>query len=266
MWKQRRRWQTTALAGGGGFLMASMPLWLAASLAGTAVVAVWAVKCVRVGRSVDRYARYWAAPQGEPGGLLYVALGDSAAQGVGASSPERGYVGLLADRMRARTGMPVQIVNLSQSGATLHDLIRDQLPLLAKLRPDVVTVDIGGNDVLRYHPRRFGDDVCLLTGGLPQGAAVADVPYFMHGRWERRAADATAVLAGCVRANNLRSVPLHDAEQSRGWKAMLTDYAADWFHPNDRGHRVWADAFWSELIDHPALTDRVPTVASRRAR
>lgn len=29
---------------------------------------------------------------------------------------------------------------------------------------------------------------------------------------------------------------------------MITDFAADWFHPNDRGHRLWADAFW-EAID-----------------
>jgi lysophospholipase L1-like esterase len=28
---------------------------------------------------------------------------------------------------------------------------------------------------------------------------------------------------------------------------MLTQFAADWFHPNDRGHRVWADAFWARI-------------------
>jgi vancomycin resistance protein YoaR len=28
---------------------------------------------------------------------------------------------------------------------------------------------------------------------------------------------------------------------------MATDFAADWFHPNDRGHRVWADAFWAAM-------------------
>jgi lysophospholipase L1-like esterase len=28
---------------------------------------------------------------------------------------------------------------------------------------------------------------------------------------------------------------------------MFTLYAADWFHPNDRGYQVWADAFWLEL-------------------
>ena len=35
---------------------------------------------------------------------------------------------------------------------------------------------------------------------------------------------------------------------------MLTDFAADWFHPNDRGSRVWADAFWIVLKDLPALS------------
>ena len=30
-----------------------------------------------------------------------------------------------------------------------------------------------------------------------------------------------------------------------------TDFAADWFHPNDRGHRVWADAFWEAMARRP---------------
>jgi len=28
---------------------------------------------------------------------------------------------------------------------------------------------------------------------------------------------------------------------------MLTQFAADWFHPNDRGYRVWAETFWVEI-------------------
>ncbi|MEO6204066.1 MAG: SGNH/GDSL hydrolase family protein, partial [Mycobacteriales bacterium] len=215
-----------------------------ARLVGVALVGWWAAKALRVKSSVGRYADYWAVPRGEPGGLLYVALGDSAAQGIGASRPERGYVGLLAQRMREQSGRTVQVVNLSSSGARLADLVRDQLPRLAELRPDVVTVAIGGNDVLLYDAKRFSDLVCELTAGLPAGAFVADVPYFMHGHWERRAAETGQLLASCAEANGLCVVGLHDAEQARGSVAMLTDFAADWFHPNDRGHRVWADAFW----------------------
>lgn len=225
----------------------------AGRLAGLALLGLWAAKAVRVGCSVGRYADYWAVPRGEAGGLLYVALGDSAAQGVGASRPERGYVGLLAQRMRERSGRPVQVVNLSRSGARLADLVRDQLPRLAELSPDVVTVDIGGNDVIVYDAERFSRLVCELTAGLPAGAFVADVPYFMHGHWERRAAETGQVLAGCAEENGLCVVRLHDAEQARGPAAMLTDFAADWFHPNDRGHRVWADAFWDRMANDPVL-------------
>lgn len=234
-----------------------MTRWLGRSpgrLAVVTMLTVWLARVVRVGRSVRRYAEYWAVPRGEVGGLLYVALGDSAAQGVGARRPERGYVGLLAQRMRDRSGRPVQVVNLSRSGARLADLVRDQLPLLAQLSPDVVTVDIGGNDVVRYDAARFSDLVCELTKGLPAGAFVADVPYFMHGHWERRATETGKILSGCAEANGLTVIRLHDAERARGFVAMLTDFAADLFHPNDRGHRVWADAFWSQIADVAVLT------------
>ena len=239
------------------------PIRGAERLAVLALLGVWAAKAVRLGCSVGRYADYWAVPRGEPGGLLYVALGDSAAQGVGASRPERGYVGLLAQWMRERSGRPVQVVNLSRSGARLADLVHDQLPRLAGLSPDVVTVDIGGNDVVLYDAERFSALVCELTAGLPVGTFIADIPYFMHGHWERRAAETGSLLAGCAKENGLFVVGLHDAEQARGRAAMLTDFAADCFHPNDRGHRVWADAFWDRMANDQALAP-VPIAALTR--
>jgi len=211
--------------------------------------AVWGVKLVRLGQSVDGYRSYWAEPRGDPGGLLYVALGDSAAQGIGASTPERGYVGLLAERMRERTGRPVQVVNLSVSGATISDLVDEQLPQLQGLQPDVVTVAIGGNDVRTYDAESFSAEVETLTAALPAGSFIADVPDFMHGSWEEHAIEAGGVIAASARAQGLRVVPLHQTQSGRGASAMATDFAADWFHPNDRGHRVWADAFWNELSD-----------------
>ena len=215
---------------------------------------VWGVKLVRLSHSVEANRTYWAEPRGEPGGLLYVALGDSAAQGIGASRPERGYVGLLAGRMREQTGHPVQVVNLSRSGATIRDLLNTQLPKLGELRPDVVTVAIGGNDVRSYQRARFSADVDELTAALPSGTYIADVPDFMHGRWGDRAAEAGGILAARAGAQQLRVVRLHDTQRDRGASAMLTDFAADWFHPNDRGHRVWADAFWNSMRHPPALS------------
>jgi hypothetical protein len=28
---------------------------------------------------------------------------------------------------------------------------------------------------------------------------------------------------------------------------MATDFAPDWFNPNDRGYRIWSDIFWSAI-------------------
>lgn len=214
---------------------------------GLLVCAVWAMRLRRLHRSVEGYARHWSQPCGEHGGLLYIALGDSAAQGIGASDPDHGYVGLLAERLRQSTGRPVRVVNLSRSGAKIVDVVRDQLPELAGRSPDLVTVDIGGNDIRRYDTDAYRRDVTALVEGLPSGAVIADIPFFMHGRFERDANAAAQLITAQAEKHGLRVACLHEAMRARGWGAMLTDYAADWFHPNDAGHRIWAQAFWEAL-------------------
>lgn len=216
---------------------------------------VWAVRLVRLARSVTTYAQYWGSARGEPGGLRYVALGDSAAQGIGAAKPDCGYVGLLARRMRDSSGRPVEVVNLSRTGARLDDVVEEQLPALAALgyEPDLVTVAVGGNDVRGYDRDRFNGAVERLTAALPAGAYVADVPFFGGGRWGRHARAAGDLLRASAVRRGLHPVALHAALERQGPAAVLTQFAADWFHPNDRGHRVWADAFWSAIRTDPVL-------------
>jgi lysophospholipase L1-like esterase len=192
-----------------------------------------------IGRARD----YWSVPRGAPHGLVYVALGDSLAQGLGASRPDLGYVGLLARRLG-----DARVVNLSVSGARVRDVLDDQLPALAMLpHIDVVTLDVGGNDVRDFDPSRFAPDVWELMSRLPAGTVVADIPYFMHGHWERDAQEASRLLQTAAAAHGIPVVPIHEVLRRRGWRGMFGDYAADFFHPNDRGHQIWADAFWSVL-------------------
>ena len=140
-------------------------------------------------------------------------------------------------------------MNLSRSGARISDVLDTQLPALAALgrEPDLLTVAIGGNDVRAYDRDVFAAATEGLTAALPVGAFVADAPYFMHGRWERDAQQAADLLTDSATGQGLRPVPLHEALRAQGPGAMLTQFAPDLFHPNDRGHRVWADAFWGEI-------------------
>ncbi len=226
-------------------------LWFVTVVVLVALLTVESVGLLQLRGSVGQYRAYWSLPRGDPGGLLYVALGDSTAQGIGASRPDRGYVGLVAERLRRSTGRPVRVVNLSHSGARIEDLLTDQLPRLRELHPDLVTVAIGGNDVRAFDRGRFMTQVDQLTTALPTGSVLADVPYFMHGRWERDAQQAADTVSRTAARHGLAVVPLHAALARQGAGAMLTEFAADWFHPDDRGYRVWADAFWIRIADLP---------------
>ena len=64
-----------------------------------------------INRHVDDYRAHWESrPQDHPEGVLhYVALGDSAAQGVGATHVGASYVSLLGERLASATGRRVSI-------------------------------------------------------------------------------------------------------------------------------------------------------------
>lgn len=187
--------------------------------------------------------RAWERRAQQPGELLYVAIGDSAAQGVGARDLDAGYVGLLAARLQRRTGRTVRVVNLSRYGARLDDALDRQLPRLAQLDPDLVTVAIGANDMVAYDAERFADGFARLLAALPRHAIVADLPCFHFGDREQDAVRASRTIADLVRTQGLAFAPLHRVtEKRRGWGSW-PEFTWDQFHPSAIGYRVWESAF-----------------------
>ena len=87
----------------------------------------------------------------EAAAFSYVALGDSLAAGVGDTSG--GYVARYADDVAADLALGVALQNLAVSGSTSGDLLAtltsDAGVRAAVAGADLVTLDIGGNDVLR---------------------------------------------------------------------------------------------------------------------
>lgn len=190
---------------------------------------------------------WWRTHAREKGELLYVAIGDSAAQGIGASEPNRGYVGILADHVRLATGRTVRVVNLSVSGATVDLAVRDQLPRLVRLTPDIVTVAIGANDIALWDPEVFTAGIRELFAALPAHALVADLPCFHFPHNERKVAVANRIVRAVAAEHGLTVVPLHETTKQQGLRGIATQFANDMFHPNDRGYRVWAEAFLPAL-------------------
>jgi acyl-CoA thioesterase-1 len=217
------------------------------------IVSVGVLRVMKLYHNIGSYAHYWQSRAAENGEFVYIALGDSAAQGLGASAPEKGYVGLLADRIQQTTGKTVRVVNLSVSGAKIQDVIQKQLPELQKYTPDLLTVEIGANDVnSSYDKAQFQKDYDELAAKLPKQAIVANIPYFGGiVRKNKVAIEASQAVAQVAQQDGLTLVNLQSETKNR---QSFLNYGADYFHPTDRGYRIWADAFWKVI--EPKLSSK----------
>lgn len=206
-------------------------------------------------------AAWWRDRRLLPGGFSYLALGDSTAQGIGASTPGRSYVGQLIERIEAGSTGPVRAWNLAVSGATSSLCARDQLRRAEKpLRkhPDLVTLAIGANDVAEWNPVAFHSNLNRILDVLPPHTIVGELPCFFLPPREGHVRDANRIIRTIADDRGLVVAPLHRATKERGLHGVLTEFAADAFHPNDRGYQVWADAFW------PLVNERVTAVLAQR--
>jgi acyl-CoA thioesterase-1 len=186
----------------------------------------------------------WAASneQARQGsGPLLVVLGDSAAQGVGASAYDRGWVGIVRDRLIERDGLAWRVVNLSRSGAKTRDVLDVQLP--AAPAADLLVAVVGGNDALHTKLPRWLADAHELVAALPAGAVVSTTA---RGVFERK----TRQVNEQVRAEAAaRGLPVADV-----WAHTGPPYRGLYFdglHPNDKGYLQWADAVWEAVTAAP---------------
>ncbi len=196
--------------------------------------------------SLEGFAKFWTGHnKSATGTFTYVALGDSTAQGIGSDKATGSYVGLLADRIAKQTGQKVRLINLSVSGAKINDVLTKQLSELKNYKPDLVTIEIGANDLANYNPQQFESQFNQLVTLLPKGTFISDMPYF-GGRIRKNgeALAANVFINKAVQGKDLHLVKLQDLTRQR---QSIRNYAVDLFHPSSRGYINWADAFWLEI-------------------
>ena len=148
------------------------------SARGRALSLIPGVRAVRA--QIGPYAEAWHRENVaalERSGPLWLVVGDSTAQGIGASAFDRGWVGQLRQLM-ASDGQEWRVINLSQSGGRVRDVLGDQLPLADRLglEPTLITVAVGANDL--RPSRRDGLEPGLeeLTAVLPPGTVIGTIP------------------------------------------------------------------------------------------
>jgi lysophospholipase L1-like esterase len=203
----------------------------------TAAVLVPGIR--RVLQQVVDYAQDWidankaALTQDYP---LWVVLGDSMSQGVGATAYDKGWVRLLRDQF-AKEGKPYRIINLSVSGARVEDVLQIQLPAMRKLgiQPALVTALVGSNNLINKRYRKtlvkgFGQ----MLDELPNGAVI--------GSLAQRSPQALAVNALLRQQAPLRHFKIADMTTTFNGP-VRNRVSSDFFHPNDLGYSEMAATF-----------------------
>ena len=211
----------------------------------------WANGVTAMREDCAAFARHWQAHNDrvlDLDGPLWVVLGDSTAQGLGALSPDGGYVGQVLAELRHHTGLPWQVLNLSVSGSLTRDVLGAQLPLVPA-HADLVTCGIGVNDILYTSPAKLFADLRALIAAVPDQTVLLDLP----------------LPAGCWGFLGRASVPyvtrinrtIHQAAAARGLPVAEVSahflppwtgkFASDCFHPSQDGYRDWARALLSAV-------------------
>jgi lysophospholipase L1-like esterase len=135
--------------------------------------------------------------------ISLVALGDSTVQAVGASSPELGTVGRVADQIRRETGREVHIDNVSVFGAKAADVVREQLGKVDLVGADIIIVAVGANDLLRKTDlESFRTSITELMAALPpKKTVVVDVAFLKSRDAYQRILDEARSARGILRGN-----------------------------------------------------------------
>lgn len=210
----------------------------------------------------------------------FVALGDSLTLGVGdpyRDGRPRGFADLLAGGLRDR-GDRLAYANLARPSVRTAEVLQTQVPEAVALRPDLVTVVVGANDViaLRFDAvvvaRVVDRALAALRQGCPNATILtATMPDLRHlnalaRRWRGR----TAALDEAIRRAAARH-RVHVVDVAVHPALGPSDLAPDRVHPSPHGHLRLARAFGAVLScpvpepRHMAPPGR-PEVARRACR
>jgi acyl-CoA thioesterase I len=207
----------------------------------------------------------------------YVALGDSTGVGVG-SGHDGGYPERLYQRLKA-AGVKAGILNLAESGATSADLLHGAVQKTVEVRPMLVTLGIGSNDLWRMVPlERFAANLSRIADGLEQTGATVLVSNIINlsrapiasrvGSWlpvplalvVQRIHQFNQVIGGLASRPRFKVLDLFTL--TGGMPDFVELFSGDGFHPNGVAYERWADALLADALQAARTWSPVQDLAS----
>jgi lysophospholipase L1-like esterase len=188
----------------------------------------------------------------------YVAIGDSQTEGLWDGDDSAGILGF-ADRLAAMLDElhpGLQYANLAIRGRRIRDVLDDQLPRALAMRPDLITVCVGMNDITRpgmlfdraiddldlLHQRLAESGATVVTTTFPDIARIVPIGRILSSRMLRT----NEAIVTAADRYGFKLVDLYSA-------ASMTQpdtWSDDRVHGSPKGHMLFAAAA-AEALDLP---------------
>ncbi len=192
--------------------------------------------------------------------FVYVAIGDSTVEGIGASESEKGYASLVYESIK-KENKRAQFYNLGKSGARIEDVVETQLEKTIRLQPNLITVSVGANDIrkrtslknferdLMYLVKSLGEKTKakIILNGLPDFSNAPAVPFLIRIYAKYMIKKYNEVLRGQTQKSNVTFVDL--SQSGLFVKKYPQLISPDGFHPSDLGYAFWAAAILNQAQD-----------------
>ncbi|MCX7108684.1 MAG: arylesterase [Proteobacteria bacterium] len=187
---------------------------------------------------------FFAAPVSSQGAVILV-LGDSISAGYGLDSPAQGWVGLLAEKIKA-SGKPWDIANASISGEVTAGGLSRVDALLAKHKPGILILELGANDGLRgLQPSLMQANLDeIINRAQKSGAKIVLLGMRIPPNYGKRFNDLfEAVFPVLAKQHGAAYVPF--LMEGVGGNAQLMQ--PDGLHPNAEAQPVLMRLVWEKL-------------------
>jgi acyl-CoA thioesterase-1 len=185
-----------------------------------------------------------------PNKLVYTVLGDSTSIGQG-TTYDKSIATKTAEYMA--TNHTVKLTNFGISGARVEDVLSEEVERAAALKPDVVLLAIGANDVTRLTKlsaiehdltkvitvlQASNPSVRIILTGVPQMGSVPRFPWPTNAIARFRTAQVNATFKHVATTTSTEFAPI--AEKTGPIFDKRPDlFAQDNFHPTGDGYAVW---------------------------
>ena len=198
-----------------------------------------------ISENADRFVQHTLAKLRRGAAVTVVFLGDSVTAGGNATSPGKRFPDLFAARLRRQfPGARVTMVNAGVGGTNSDfGLERLDKDVLAH-KPDLVVVEFV-NDMF-WPPAKIRSNYAELVARVRRAGAevIICTPHYMAPQWMKTFEPAAQILREAARDSQVGL-----ADVSRSWGDLraqglpyMTLLANRINHPDNRGHRLFADA------------------------